>query len=35
MVIESNVDPKEWAKEVERAATKLKIVLKPDAGEWR
>ncbi|CAD8113062.1 unnamed protein product [Paramecium primaurelia] len=35
MVIESNVNPKEWAKEVERAAQKIKIVIKPDAGEWR
>ena len=35
MVIESIVNPKERAKEVERAAAKIKIVIKPDAGEWR
>lgn len=34
-VIESKVDPKEWQKEVERAAQKIKIVIKPDAREWR
>ncbi|CAD8204903.1 unnamed protein product [Paramecium pentaurelia] len=35
MVIESNVNPQEWAKEVERASQKMKIVIKPNAGEWR
>ncbi|CAD8120221.1 unnamed protein product [Paramecium sonneborni] len=35
MVIESNVNPQEWAKEVERAAQKMKIVIKPNATEWR
>jgi len=34
-VLEASVDPKEWLLEVERVASKLKVIIPEDSKEWR